>query len=78
MKMAIKDVKYVLNVSNGEFTIFLNDNWIVKYTHYNNDTVTIGTDEHGDIVFISIYGFREYASNLIDEYIKKAVTSLVK
>ena len=76
--MAIKDTKYIFDVSNGEFTIFLSENWVVKYTHYNNDTVTIGTDDRGDIVFISIYGFREYASKLIDEYIKKAVTSLVK
>ena len=76
--MTIKDVKYIFDVSNGEFSIFLSENWVVKYTHYNSDTVTIGTDEHGDIVFISIYGFREYASKLIDEYIKKVVSPLIR
>lgn len=76
--MTIKDVKYVFDISNGEFSIFLSENWIIKYTHYNSDTVTIGTDEHGDIVFISIYGFREYTSRLIDEYIKKIVAPLIR
>ena len=76
--MTIKDVRYVFDVSNGEFSIFLSENWITKYTHYNSDTVTIGTDEHGDIVYISIYGFREYASRLIDEYIKKVVAPLIR
>ena len=74
--MKIKDVKYVFDISNGEFNIFLSDNRIVKYTHYNDDKVTIGTDANNDIVFISIYGFRQYASNLIDEYLKKVVTSV--
>ena len=76
--MAISDVKYVFDVSNGEFSIFLSENWITKYTHYNNDTVTIGTDVNNDIVFISIFGFREYASKLIDEYIKKVVSPLIR
>ena len=76
--MAIKDVKYIFDISNGEFSIFLSENWIVKYIHYNNDTVTIGTDEHGDIVYIAIFGFREYTSKLIDEYIKKVVAPLMR
>lgn len=76
--MTIKDVKYIFDISNGEFSIFLSENLIVKYTHYNSNTVTIGTDEHGDIVYISIYGFREYTSRLIDEYIKKVVAPLIR
>ena len=76
--MTIKDIKYVFDVSNGEFSIFLSENWVVKYTHYNSDTVTIGTDASNDIVFISIYGFRDYASKLIDDYIKKAVAPLIR
>lgn len=76
--MTVKDVKYIFDVSNGEFTIFLNENWVVEYTHYNNDMVTIGTDTNNDIVFISIYGFRQYASKLIDEYVKKALAPLIR
>ena len=76
--MIIKDVRYVFDVSNGEFSIFLSENWIVKYTHYNDDMVTIGTDANNDIVFISIYGFREYTSRLIDEYIKKVFAPLIR
>ena len=76
--MAVKNIKYVFDISNGEFTIFLNNNHTVKYTHYNNDTVTIGTDANNDIVFISIYGFRDYTSKLIDEYLKKVVVRLMR
>lgn len=76
--MKIENIRYMFDVSNGEFTITLSDDKYVSWNCYNDGNVFIGTDVNNDIVCIRIVGFREYASGLIDEYIKKAVAPLMR
>lgn len=76
--MNIDNIKYVFDVSNGEFTITLNNNEVIKYTYYNNDNVVIGTDFNNDIVSIVIHGFRDYAENLINTYLKEVTAKFMR